>query len=179
VRRWFILSMTSWVRLFRGMMPELAGVPDGEFAVSVEWALRNGMQRWWTALVLGLQMLATAWGVGVLLPRLLWNPSLLTAVVIAPLCGGLAATGVWHLNVCWFFRGLLKRAVRQELNRRGWPVCLRCGYDLHAQTEPRCPECGTFSPELELAIQARRATQVGGQSVINMEAHKRESECRG
>jgi hypothetical protein len=31
---------------------------------------------------------------------------------------------------------------RQELNRRGIPVCLECGYDLRGLVGPRCPECG-------------------------------------
>ncbi len=34
------------------------------------------------------------------------------------------------------------------VRRRSWPVypagcCVRCGYDLRGQVEPRCPECGT------------------------------------
>jgi len=38
------------------------------------------------------------------------------------------------------------------VHRRYWPVypegyCTICGYNLHALTEPRCPECGTpFEP---------------------------------
>jgi hypothetical protein len=167
VRRWFILSMATWVRLVRGMMPELAGVPDGEFAVSVEWALRNGMQRWWTSLLLAIQIVPVLWVCGTFTPRLVSN-SLVLAIAVGGLFGGAASFCLWFLNVYWFFRGLLKRAVRQELNRRGWPVCLRCGYDLHAQVEPRCPECGTFSPELELAIQARRVTQAGGQGLVRL-----------
>lgn len=33
--------------------------------------------------------------------------------------------------------------IRIELRRRGYLVCLNCGYDLRGTTEHRCPECGT------------------------------------
>jgi hypothetical protein len=143
VRRWFILSMATWARLFRGMMPELAGVPDGEFAACVDWVVRNGLRRWWTMPALGLQTLAMAWVGGVSLPRLVRSPSLFMAVVSLVFCGGAALSCFRLVKQCRFFRESLKQALRQELNRRGWPVCLRCGYDLHGQVESRCPECGT------------------------------------
>ena len=45
----------------------------------------------------------------------------------------------------------LRMLIRAELNARGVPVCMPCGYDLRGQLEPRCPECGapTLSPGQE------------------------------
>lgn len=46
-------------------------------------------------------------------------------------------------------RRRIDRSLREQLVRRGFPICMRCGYDLRGQTEPRCPECGVpFDPEL-------------------------------
>lgn len=42
----------------------------------------------------------------------------------------------------WVLRGPLRRYLRERLVEQGVPVCLKCGYDLRGQTEPRCPECG-------------------------------------
>ena len=33
--------------------------------------------------------------------------------------------------------------VRQRLRDWGKPICMGCGYNLHGQTDARCPECGT------------------------------------
>ena len=44
------------------------------------------------------------------------------------------------------------RFVRRYLQDRGVAVCLKCGYDLRGQIEPRCPECGQ-------AFDARLLTQ--------------------
>ncbi len=50
------------------------------------------------------------------------------------ICGLLGVEYLWY------------RPRRQHLRRwladRGVPICLRCGYDLSGQVEPRCPECG-------------------------------------
>ena len=48
----------------------------------------------------------------------------------------------------FLFMKPIRRHIRLGLLARGVPVCLHCGYDLRAQTMPRCPECGTPSKEV-------------------------------
>jgi hypothetical protein len=48
--------------------------------------------------------------------------------------GGCAGHFIWHRPYIRF--------VRRYLQDHGVAVCLKCGYDLRGQTEPRCPECG-------------------------------------
>ncbi len=53
---------------------------------------------------------------------------------------------IWGVETA--FRRPIRRAIRSELNRRGFPICQRCGYSLTGLTEPRCPECGQpFEPK--------------------------------
>lgn len=56
---------------------------------------------------------------------------------------GAIVGGTSALSVQIFWRRPLQREIRRELNRRGVPICVRCGYNLHGLAEPRCPECGT------------------------------------
>lgn len=41
-----------------------------------------------------------------------------------------------------FIAPCVQAEIRRELAGRGYLVCVHCGYDLRAQTELRCPECG-------------------------------------
>ncbi|MBI4717021.1 MAG: hypothetical protein HY763_04395 [Planctomycetes bacterium] len=43
----------------------------------------------------------------------------------------------------WVGRKEFRRSLRQQLVDRGFPICIKCGYDLRGQHRPRCPECGT------------------------------------
>lgn len=64
--------------------------------------------------------------VGAILTSLLWIAGLVVAV--------------WFSR--WLVRGYLAWHLRAELRRRGFPICIACGYegvDIHA---PQCPECG-------------------------------------
>ena len=54
-----------------------------------------------------------------------------------------AAVGLF----CWIRP--YSRFLRRYLQERGVAVCLKCGYDLRGQNQPRCPECGcAFDPKL-------------------------------
>ncbi len=42
-----------------------------------------------------------------------------------------------------FWRRRCRRFLREQLVAQGIAVCVACGYDVRAQTTPRCPECGS------------------------------------
>ncbi len=46
--------------------------------------------------------------------------------------------------IIWVMRRAIIRHIRRELNTRGLPTCIRCGYQLRGlpETVRRCPECG-------------------------------------
>ena len=46
----------------------------------------------------------------------------------------------------WRTHRNLQRALREELQHKGVPICLGCGYDLRGQAESRCSECGRSFP---------------------------------
>jgi fructose-specific phosphotransferase system IIC component len=66
-----------------------------------------------------------------------WLPGVVTAFITS-------LTSVLVVHVVW--RGPLQAQIRRELNERGIPLCIRCGYNLTGLTQPRCPECGTPFP---------------------------------
>lgn len=44
------------------------------------------------------------------------------------------------------FRQRGRRFLREELHKRGIPICVRCGYNLTGCLSDRCPECGGVIP---------------------------------
>ncbi len=59
-----------------------------------------------------------------------------------PVTGAIVgAASIFAVHIFW--RRPLQREIRRELNQRGVPVCVRCGYDLTGLTQRRCPECAT------------------------------------
>ena len=66
----------------------------------------------------------------------------LSGAVYGGVVGGITGgTGVLFLQ--WVWRHRFRRLLRKRLIATGVPICIKCGYDLRGQTEPRCPECGT------------------------------------
>ena len=63
----------------------------------------------------------------------------------AALRGGIQGMIAGMLAGSWAVacRANLRASLRRQLVEQGVPICLRCGYDLRGQLEPRCPECGT------------------------------------
>ena len=97
------------------------------------------MPRFWLGLV------GYTCGVGVTVAAILiavrpWLhiPSHMYGGIVGGVTGG---SGL--VMVTWFWRHRCRRFLRQQLAAHGIPVCLKCGYDLRGQTEPRCSECGT------------------------------------
>ena len=84
-------------------------------------------------------------GVGVLVVAILisirpWFT--VPASMFGGIVGGFTG-GSGMVVLTWFWRHRCQRFLRQQLTASGIPICLKCGYDLRGQTEPRCPECGT------------------------------------
>lgn len=62
--------------------------------------------------------------------------------LLGPIVGSVtSAPGT--LATIWFWRRRCRRYLREQLIARGIPICLKCGYDLRGQVEPKCSECGT------------------------------------
>ncbi len=94
--------------------------------------------RFWFILILGTASLSAGLTITlVLLKRVLPIPPWLNAGMVAGVGGGLFAGASEFI-----FRRPLQKQIRVEMIERGVPVCLGCGYDLRAQIERRCPECG-------------------------------------
>ena len=43
----------------------------------------------------------------------------------------------------WFTRRDIRRRLREQLVKKGIPVCITCGYNLTGNESGVCPECGT------------------------------------
>jgi hypothetical protein len=82
------------------------------------------------------------------------------------------ATPVLVVSRYWAFKSRVQRSVRTWLVMRGIPICLRCGYDLRGQADPRCPECGNPFDSSLLRSQAgpgEHDRQIGGASADGRE----------
>jgi hypothetical protein len=89
------------------------------------------------ALVLVALILATAF---ILAMLMVGFQSL--AIWVGPFVSGVSgAIGLAAAN--YLFRRPIQEHLRAQLNARGIPVCVRCGYNLRGNVTGRCPECGT------------------------------------
>ena len=61
--------------------------------------------------------------------------SRMVALGVGAFLGGLATLVI--------MRSIVHRNLRTQLVKQGVKICVKCGYNLHGLTEPRCPECGT------------------------------------
>jgi len=60
--------------------------------------------------------------------------------------GGLGIPLATMIVPLLLFRQRTRRNLRQELHKRGVPICLHCGYNLTGCQSAQCPECGTVIP---------------------------------
>ncbi len=146
------MSPTPWYNKPRHLRwcPELALFPEGEarrLAVKRASTLRKKLGRLAALIVaaalagaLSHYVIASLGGsVSAFLQRL--GPALrggLVGGVLGVLFGG--GFALW-------WRPTFRQSLREQLVEAGIAVCLKCGYDLRGQTEPRCPECGTTFDE--------------------------------
>ncbi len=65
----------------------------------------------------------------------------LPPIAVGAVCGGIVGGGAVALLQV-FYRQQMLRFIRDDMNRKGLPVCRECGYDLRAAQDARCPECG-------------------------------------
>ena len=136
-------SLGSRYRPASRTYPELARFADNaRRKAAMRHATREVIRSrrfWLFILVAVLVAVAIAVSVGVLVKA---SPAVrggLQGLIVGTLVGG------W-VFVC---RANLRASLRRQLVEQGVPICLRCGYDLRGQLEPRCPECGTpCDPEL-------------------------------
>jgi len=75
-------------------------------------------------------------------------PGLAPSTFLAVIKGAASGLiGVYALM--WLGRRGIERSLRRQLIETGLPTCMKCGYDLRGQLEPRCPECGeAFDPAM-------------------------------
>lgn len=77
-----------------------------------------------------------------------WTSISIPPAAFGGMVGGIIG-GTFMSAIQYVFRYPIRRCMREQLVERGVPICVKCGYDLRGQTEPRCPECGeSFDPEL-------------------------------
>ena len=72
---------------------------------------------------------------------MLW--SVQSASYLSSILGPMAIFAGPILGTIWLSRQQWRRFLRQELNARGIPICMKCAYDLTGNESGVCPECGT------------------------------------
>ncbi len=123
--------------------PELAFFADERTGRAVLKSCRQRLYRTPRCWIYGLAWLLSGAILGIVFPRLqvpligthlpLWSGSGVAGIILST---------AFLIGFQYLWRRPIQRMLRQELAARGVPICIRCGYDLRGQTEPRCPECG-------------------------------------
>jgi len=114
---------------------------DEDRRVALRIVRRRLVRSWqfWFYVILGnvLAVLFCAWSAGFLRQMLalpMWAYGTIVGVAMSA-----CFAGVFN----YLFRKPVQRHLRNELVARRIPICIKCGYDLRGQVEPRCPECAT------------------------------------
>lgn len=140
-----VLAMSAfkgWVRdlQFRNF-PELDQISESDRESVWKTAWSEGGLRPISALILLITVVAF-FACQVILSRwpASWSPGGVGNAVMRAMAYGGASIGL--LPCGFLFQNRIGRAIRAELNRRGYPVCVPCGYVLRDLPAPRCPDCG-------------------------------------
>jgi len=139
--------MNVYWRLMEWLYPELRYTPSRR---TVRELYQGAYPRWF-GLVWGIGI-----GVSVLLAQY-FSRSATPAISAALGLSGLRSiiemllfimsAGCCITAITWTFNRRVRRRMREVLIAHGYEICVECGYDLHGQESPRCPECGTpFHP---------------------------------
>lgn len=121
-------------------IPELSryATPEERLAVLKAWNryFFRGWKRWVGVALSGVIVTL------IMLPAWTWlSRKGLPPVVVGGICGGIVGGGsVALLQI--FYRQEMLRFIRDDMNRKGLPICRECGYDLRSAQDCRCPECG-------------------------------------
>ncbi len=133
------MALDRWIQQRLNQFPELAQLEsDAErrelLRVVTSQLVRSTL--YWVVVVVTI---------AVLMPLGFFLVLRVAHIPTGPGYGGIIGGVVGLLAV--LLTGILMRTrqstlLRRELNRRGVPVCIRCGYGLRGVGAPRCPECG-------------------------------------
>jgi len=72
------------------------------------------------------------------------NGSIIVPAALSALTVLASTVGAWVGFV--MEREVQRIVLRTELRRRGFPVCMKCGYERGHPGVPRCPECAAHTP---------------------------------
>lgn len=123
---------------YTALFPELAYFDnEAQKQFMLNQAMRILIKSWRCWLFSGLVFLVYSGGLAIA-ERTLNVPGVVSSAIMGGLSGGTVVIGV-----AWIGRREIQRFLRRQLIDRLVPICLECGYNLRAQTVPRCPECGT------------------------------------
>ena len=73
---------------------------------------------------------------------IVWNTSVLSFWHLDSILGPMATIAGPFVGIFLICGPEWRRYLRQELNARGIPICMKCGYDLTGNESGTCPECG-------------------------------------
>ncbi len=124
--------------------PELALCPTPPDREEAERIIRHKLssEGFWIGLSMvnvGAAVLLSANGI-LTISSLWWMASIAVTA-------NLLAFAIRAVGIATFVKPDVHSLLRRRLNQLGVRICLNCGYDLRAQTEHRCPECGHATEE--------------------------------
>ena len=116
--------------------PELELIETSESEEVCKRACESMRLYGWTAVLAGIGGLVFLIGGPILAGVLRVDKDMVTGLLLVAIL--LPAPFVQF----FWLRAKIAQAIRTDLNERGKPVCMNCGYSLRGMPEPACSECG-------------------------------------